>query len=371
MTRKFVMLLSRFPWSPVHSKKDLGGIVKGFKENNFDVYIIVDKFNDQLFAKEHNLNVIELKLSDGSRYYPILLEEIFKIVKMLKSIKPDVILSVGWFTNILTLILIKLLFRNVRIILKLDSDGSPLIRGSLLRRIYRYSYFTILGLILDLFTVESSCGYEIFSRIPTLKKKLVIIPNTIDEKMIHTKSLNREKTILSVGRISREKGHDILIRAFEKISNKYPNYRVEIVGFIDDQDYYNELQNLARTLGLKDKVKIMYLDNYALAEKYASSSIFCLCLRFEGFSIARLEALANGLYTIITEAGCGKDLVKYGAHVVPVDDIDSTAQALENAINKIENGEFNFNSIKFPSYKELTRMILTHLNEKNERKQMN
>jgi glycosyltransferase involved in cell wall biosynthesis len=70
----------------------------------------------------------------------------------------------------------------------------------------------------------------------------------IEEKLIN------EKFILSVGRLTYQKNHKILINAFKEISINYPELKLVILG---DGEKEDELLNLINNLGIKDKVLLL------------------------------------------------------------------------------------------------------------------
>ena len=58
-------------------------------------------------------------------------------------------------------------------------------------------------------------------------------------------------TLMSMGRLSYEKGFDILLRAFAIVAARFPKWHLKIIG---DGELRDELEQLARNLGLSDQV---------------------------------------------------------------------------------------------------------------------
>ena len=112
-------------------------------------------------------------------------------------------------------------------------------------------------------------------------------------------------------------------------------------------------------MGLSEKVKFCGIfTREKLIEKYRSSSIFCLASLHESFAISRLEAISQGMYAISTTAGCAKDFLKYGLHIVPESDIESLGNAIKEGIKVIESGEFKFNiENSIISYADIAKII--------------
>jgi len=140
---------------------------------------------------------------------------------------------------------------------------------------------------------------------------------------------HREKGLLvSVGRLSPEKDHATLIRAFAKLD---PALRLEIAG---DGPMRDMLQSLARELGMSDRVTLtgFVTDPFPVfrrAELAVSSS------RYEGFGNAIVEALACGTPVVATDCPYGpREILADGRYglLTPVGDADALAVAITRAL---------------------------------------
>ena len=99
-----------------------------------------------------------------------------------------------------------------------------------------------------------------------------------------------------------------------------------------------------------------------LKEEYEDASIFLLLSSSESFAIARLEAIANGLYVISSEAGCAADFKKHDIHIVDINNIDEIIKQIELAINIVDNGKYKFNQPYILIYEDIIKSILEYLN---------
>lgn len=132
-------------------------------------------------------------------------------------------------------------------------------------------------------------------------KNYVIIENGIDINKIQELSkenINVEKPYLvGVGRLSIDKGFDILIKAFKDISKEFENLKLYILGEGEDK---NKLSKLIKALSLEKKVFLMgFKENPYPYIK--NSEIFISPSRRESFSLASLEAMALKKAIITTE----------------------------------------------------------------------
>ncbi|HNX00337.1 MAG TPA: glycosyltransferase [Candidatus Cloacimonadota bacterium] len=113
--------------------------------------------------------------------------------------------------------------------------------------------------------------------------------------------------LLSVGYLDHVKGQDILLRAMAQLGN---GYELTLVG---DGALKNELQQLARSLGLQNRVKFVgFQAPQKLASFYHNADIFCLASRSEGFGISILEAMACGLPVIGSNVGGIPEKIREG-----------------------------------------------------------
>lgn len=172
------------------------------------------------------------------------------------------------------------------------------------------------------------------------KQKIGIIYNGIDtEKFQPNNNLkNKDKFIITPGasRITDRKGLNYLIEAIKKLSEKYPQIYLEIMG---DGNAREKLETLTESLNLKDKVKFLgRIPREEIAPYYQRASVFVLPSFNEGMSNAMLEALAVGLPIITTDTGGAKELVKEGenGYIIKTRDVDDIVGKIEILINNPE-----------------------------------
>lgn len=122
------------------------------------------------------------------------------------------------------------------------------------------------------------------------------VPQFLEDKIRdHSECYN---TIVSVGRIEGAiKRQDVLIKAFAKLSNCFPEWKINFWGAIENKRYMRKLDLLVRTLGLEDKVFFKGVSNDILGV-YRSSDVFVSTSALEGFPMALTEAMSYGLPVI-------------------------------------------------------------------------
>lgn len=133
--------------------------------------------------------------------------------------------------------------------------------------------------------------------------------------------------ILSVGSLTRRKGHDTLLAALGRLGAL--DWRLTIVGAVPDDSQAETLKTLARTPPLRDRVEIRGpVERAALEHLYTGADIFALASRYEGYGMAFAEAMAHGLPVVGCRAGAVAEATDGGARLVPPDDPPALAAAL-------------------------------------------
>jgi glycosyltransferase involved in cell wall biosynthesis len=143
-----------------------------------------------------------------------------------------------------------------------------------------------------------------------------------------------EVLIVAVGNIRRVKGHDIFIRAAAQILVEYPRVQFSIAGEVLEPEFFAELRNLVRDLGLSDSFHFAG-DVTNLPEHLARADIFVLPSRSEGFSNAIIEAMAASLPVVATNVGGNAEAVidAVNGFLVPSEDVDALSLAIRNLVS--------------------------------------
>ncbi len=144
-----------------------------------------------------------------------------------------------------------------------------------------------------------------------------------------------ERIILFLGRITREKGLDLLVSAFSKLLEQLRGLRLVIAG-PGDLDYLASLKKLTVTKKIEDRVLFAGL----LTEKeklsaYIDADVFVLPSHFEGLSFTVLEACASGVPVVITHHCNIPEVADYEAGFV----VGRNGEEIQNAVFTILSDE--------------------------------
>jgi glycosyltransferase involved in cell wall biosynthesis len=137
--------------------------------------------------------------------------------------------------------------------------------------------------------------------------------------------------ILFVGRVTGEKQIDVLLNAVKLLPKKL-DARLDIVG---GGDQFKNLQNLAETLGIADRVNFLgYVTDEELREAYTRSTVFAMPSIAELQSIATMEAMASALPVVAADAMALPHLVHDGenGHLFRPGDAGDLARKLESVL---------------------------------------
>lgn len=131
-------------------------------------------------------------------------------------------------------------------------------------------------------------------------KMLHQIYNPLSFEIDHPIDHNGQKKVLAMGRISEQKGFDLLLQSWKIVEKQMPDWSLEIVCGYGD---YESLEKLARSMGLNN----VYCTGPTsdVPGKMASAAIFALSSRFEGFGLVITEASISSVPTVSYDCPCG------------------------------------------------------------------
>jgi glycosyltransferase involved in cell wall biosynthesis len=139
--------------------------------------------------------------------------------------------------------------------------------------------------------------------------KIVVIPNGVDLGRFHQVDKTdarcvlgippNAEVVLAVGQLISRKGHEFVIRAVARLSPKFPNLKLFIVG---EGDLQKSLQEQVSALGLEQQVFLIGpIRNDELFRWYSAADVTCLASSREGLPCVLLESLACSTPVVATE----------------------------------------------------------------------
>lgn len=245
-----------------------------------------------------------------------------------KQEKPDTIVSFIGKNNMMALMTAVGLGIPVFVAVR----GEPTLEyyTPLLRFISKTLFVKAKGVI-----VQTERMKEYFPRY--LRRKCIKLPNSLGSDFLQIPDDRiPNNTIVTVGRCNENKNQKMLIDAFAKISDKYPNVDVVIYG---EGESRGTLLEYIDRIGFTDRIS-MPGDVNGVKELIKNSLMFVLTSDTEGMPNALMEAMALGIPVISTDCPCGgpAELIHSGENgiLIPVGDTDALAKEMKRLLDDVE-----------------------------------
>ncbi len=164
---------------------------------------------------------------------------------------------------------------------------------------------------LDYFILVSKDLQKFYRRkLLEYKVKCVYIPNTL-ENIPKTKSPLTAKRIVSVGRLSKEKGYLSLLEIYKEVRKKHPDWVLDIIG---DGKEKETLEKYIKENDLTSSVTLHgFQDSDYINNIMHKASIYVMTSYTESFGIVLLEAMSNGLPCLAFDSAEGaKEIITSG-----------------------------------------------------------
>lgn len=147
-----------------------------------------------------------------------------------------------------------------------------------------------------------------------------VVCNGVDTRRLRPRPREDDvPTAVCVGRLARQKGQDLLLRAWPTVLEKVPDARLLIVGDGPLRDeLHGDGHSGVRWLGHSDTP----------AEFYARADVVVLPSRAEGMALVPLEAMACGRSVVAFDVEGVRHSVGDAGEVVPREDVAALAQAI-------------------------------------------
>lgn len=282
-------------------------LVNYWAEQGYEIdFVTLDTSGNDFYKLHKNIKRFELDLYGASSGLIEKFIRIFKRIYLLRALikksKPDMVLSFMDTNNIYAIVAAKL--ASAKVIIS-ERTYPPFYNSGnffdkLRKFIYRFS---------NAHVAQTSEVKEWADEFLPSSVKSVVISNPLPEKYSNPElPKDRGNIVIAVGRLSFEKGFDLLIKAYAAIAKKNKNWCLEIVG---DGPEKSNLEELIKSLGMADYIKLKGL-SHDISQDYKRAKIFVLSSLVEGFPNVLLEAMAHGLAPISFDSKCGpRDIIQH------------------------------------------------------------
>lgn len=169
------------------------------------------------------------------------------------------------------------------------------------------------------------------------KSNLITVYNGIDLQKFNKKDSicklnNNVINFICVGRFNEQKDYPNLFRAIVLLKDKVPNlkFKFSIVG---DGELRSELEELIKGLHISNCVELLGKRS-DIPDLLNAADFFVLPSKHEGLPTVVIEAMACGTFVIATDCGGSAEIMGDTGLLVPPQDSEALAKAIEKAVSK-------------------------------------
>lgn len=279
-------------------------LVRGLKEHSIDYLLCNFRYNkpkSEEFVQEAERQGINLaRLRQRFKFDP---SPLWQLQKIVTSGRFSLIQSHGYKSHILA----------AAVSYRLRMPWVAFTHGSTAEDFKVKVYHSIDRILLRYATVVVAVSPELRDTFAALRgpsKRTEFIPNAVDKEAIlrsaggqavraDLKCADSDLLIGCFGRLSYEKGQDILIQAFSAVHSDFPQARLLILGSGPDEE---KLKSLSGEFGIQDKV-FFRAHTSAMGDYYEALDLLVLPSRSEGLPNVMLEAMAHSVPVAASAVG--------------------------------------------------------------------
>ena len=179
-----------------------------------------------------------------------------------KAEKPDLVLSCVGKNNFMAVV--TTMFTGTKAVVSVVGEAKEEYPNGLMRALANLLFPHAAGIVLQ--TERSRYFFH-----KKIQRQAEILPNSLNPAFIRPRyEGEREKRIVAVGRLDANKNHEMMIRAFADLCEKYPEYTLTIYG---DGELRAYLEELSRKLGIEKRV---FLPGVISSDFLLGGSIQCV-----------------------------------------------------------------------------------------------
>ncbi|MFI3299209.1 MAG: glycosyltransferase family 4 protein [Rikenellaceae bacterium] len=170
---------------------------------------------------------------------------------------------------------------------------------------------------------------------------VVVIPNATSFLPKEVAELSQKRAI-AVGRLTFQKGFDMLIKSWSLVNKNHPDWRLDIFGSGEDKSL---LESIIHQFNLTGAVTI-YPPTTTIQNELLNSGVYLLSSRLEGLPMVLLEAMSCGVPAVSFQCPTGpRDVIESGIDGVLVENgniqkfAEAVCRAIENDELRVEMGK--------------------------------
>ena len=230
-----------------------------------------------------------------------------RLLRLVRRLRPDVVLSSMAHLNFLVLLLRPLFPRKTRVLVRQNATVSAVLAAGGVPRWTRLLYRLLYRCADRIICQSRAMADDLSTQIGLRPTRIAVLPNPIDlDGILAAQRAPSSWTgpgphLLAMGRLTHEKGFDLLLQAFAAVRNRFPQADLVIAGSGSEED---ALKAQRRRLGLEAAVHFPGHVGYPYGY-FPGATLFVLPSRYEGMPNALIEAAAGGLPLVVLPASGG------------------------------------------------------------------
>ena len=306
------------------AERVIANLANYFDQQNYQVTM----FTDCILEKEYELNSGIKREVVGYEPTGKRVADMVKRVTVIRTayqkIRPDVVVSFIGKTNIRAIL--ASFGTGIPVIVSVRSTPQREYRSKAMKLLARILFCHAAGVVFQTEGAKQWFGKRI-------QKKSVILSNPLQEDAVKPcYEGERANEIVTVGRCEKVKNQKLLVEAFLKIAEEFPDTVLKIYG---DGAEREALERYAK--GQPGGERVLFMgDCDGIPDLIYHSRIFALSSNQEGMPNALMEAMALGLSVVSTDCPCGGPATiirdEENGLLVPVGDADAMAEAFRKIL---------------------------------------
>jgi len=328
------------------AETQLVSLAQGLKKNGHDVFVALFYYKGRLINNLIKSEITIISLEKTGRWD--IVGFVYRYIKLLQKKKPDVVYGFLGTSNIMNA-LIKCFFKKMKFVWGIRSSAMDIKKYDWLVQLF-YKIESVLSFIPDHIIANSYSGRDSAVQRGFPEKKISVIVNGIDAEQFCPNKKSRkelrkkwgvaenEKLIGHVGRLDPKKDHMTFLEAAAIVKEKNDDAHFVCVGD-GPQNYRYYLEDLGKKLGLRDRLiwagALSDIANvYNALDILVSSSAYG-----EGFPNVIGEAMACGVYPVVTDVGDSARIVNSLGKIVKPQNKDELAEAVLSSLSEISKAD--------------------------------